>query len=46
MWHVWERLEVYIGFWWREMMTRNYLEGSGVEWRIILALILLMWRKG
>jgi hypothetical protein len=34
---------VYTGFWWRELMTRDYLEDPGVDGRIILSWMFMKW---
>ena len=33
---MWERGEVYTGFWWGNLRERNYLEDPDVDGRIIL----------
>jgi hypothetical protein len=33
MWHVWGRGKVYTGFWWGNLMERDYLEDAGVKWQ-------------
>jgi len=39
MWRVWERGEVYTGFWWGNQRERNSLEDPGVDGRVILSWI-------
>jgi hypothetical protein len=41
-WRVWGRREVRTGFWRGNRKERDHLEGSGIDWRIIL---LWMFRK-
>jgi len=36
MWHLWERGEVYTGFWLRNLRERGYLGDPGVDGMIIL----------
>jgi len=36
MQHVWDRKEVYIGFWWKNLRERDHLEALGIDGRIIL----------
>jgi len=36
MWHVWERGEVLIGFWWSNPRERDHLEDPAVDGRKIL----------
>jgi len=38
--------EVYTGFWWGNLREREYLEGSGVDGRIILRWIFRKWDVG
>jgi hypothetical protein len=41
--------QVHAGFWWGNLREENYLENSGVGWRIILKLIFEEcegWREG
>ena len=41
--------QVHTGFWWGSLREENYLENSGVGWRIILKLIFEEcegWREG
>ena len=40
MWHVWERGEVYTGFWWGDLSHRDYWEDVDVDGKIILKLTL------
>jgi hypothetical protein len=35
MWHVWETVEVYMGFWWRDPREKNHLKDLGLDGRII-----------
>jgi hypothetical protein len=37
---VWSRVEVYTGFWWRNLRERDHFEDPGVDGRIILRWIL------
>jgi hypothetical protein len=39
MWHVWGTGEVHTGFWWGDIMERDYLVDLGVNGRITLKLI-------
>jgi hypothetical protein len=43
---LWERREVYIGFWWGNLGKRGHLGKPGVDGRIILRWILRMWDSG
>ena len=36
MWHVWEKRQVHIRFWWGDLRERSHLEDLGVVGRIIL----------
>jgi hypothetical protein len=40
---VWERGEVYTGFWWGNLRERDHLEDPGIDGRIILIWILRLW---
>jgi hypothetical protein len=58
MWHIWERGEVHIAFWWGNLRERNHLKDLGIDGRIFqyifkkydgeawIGLILLMTRRG
>jgi len=46
MWHVWERCEVYTGFWWGNLRERDYMEDPGIDGRILLSWILRKWDVG
>ena len=43
---MWERVEVYTVFWWRNLRERDHLEDPGVDGRIILRWILRKWDVG
>jgi hypothetical protein len=45
MWHVWGRVEVYTGFWWKKLRERDHLEDPNVDGRIILRWIFRRWDK-
>jgi hypothetical protein len=36
MWQEWERREVYIGFWWKNLKERDHLDDLGADERIII----------
>ena len=36
MWHVWETVKVYTGFWWEDLWERDHLEYLGIDGRIIV----------
>jgi hypothetical protein len=38
-WNIWERGEVYTGFWWGKLKERVHLEYPGIDEKIILRLI-------
>jgi hypothetical protein len=44
--HVWERAEVYTGFWWRNLSDGDHLEGPGADGKIKLGWILRQWVGG
>jgi hypothetical protein len=43
MWHVWEKEEVYEGFWYGDLAERDNVENLEVDGRIILKLIFKKW---
>ena len=43
MQHVWGRVEVYTGFWWRNLRERDHLEDPGLDERIIIKYIFKKW---
>jgi hypothetical protein len=43
MWNVWERGEVYTGFWWGDTGERDHLKDQGVDRKIILKCRFKMW---
>ena len=43
MWHVWRKGEVCTGFWWGNLMERDYWGDQEVDVRIILSWILRKW---
>jgi len=45
-WHVWERGEVYTGFWWRNLREIDHLEDPGIDGKIILWWIFWKWDVG
>jgi len=46
MWHVWGRVEMYTGFWCRNLRERDHLKDPGLDWRIILRWIFRKWNVG
>jgi hypothetical protein len=36
MWLVWVTGELYTGFWWRDLIEGDHIEGQGVDGRIII----------
>jgi hypothetical protein len=44
--HVWEKAEVYAGFWWGNLKERDHLEEPGPDGRIILRRIFRKWDVG
>ena len=40
---MWGRVEVYTGFWWRNLRERGHLEDPGIDGRIILRWIFRKW---
>ena len=46
MWHVWETVEVHIGFWWGDLRKRDHLEVLSVDGRIILKYTFIKWEGG
>ena len=43
MQHVWERGEVYTGFWWGNLRERDHFEDTDVDGRIVFRWIFRMW---
>jgi len=46
MWRVWERGEVYSGFWWGVLRERGHLEDPDLGGRLILKCIFWKWDVG
>ena len=46
MWHVWGKVEMYTGFWWGNLIERDYMEDPGVDGKIMLRWIFSKWVVG
>ena len=46
MQHVWERVEVYTGVWWRNVRERVHLEEPGIDGRKLLGQMFWKWDVG
>jgi hypothetical protein len=43
MWHVWEREELHIGFWWGNFRERYHLESQRLDGKLILKWMFKKW---